>query len=187
MVIRLLELARAHGHRYHFFASGRVLRAFPASAEAILNEGHDLDWFCKHLEGGEARREEAWQLFGSIGHTPRGFSLKSNWAPESDLKLEGLEFLSAPLGPAPDGVKVFAVETRPDREASRAGLSVRTWSDATKSLIRDAASRGREVTVAVRPQVLAKFDPRLSHVREIIELAEAVGLPIRSLRQVLDT
>ena len=38
MVLRLLDMARQRGFKYHFFASNRTLRAFPSSAEAVLND-----------------------------------------------------------------------------------------------------------------------------------------------------
>src|SRR5436189_6418729 len=76
--LRLLDLARGSGYRFHFFASERVLRAFPASAEAVLNEGHDLDWFCKHPED-PARKEEALRLLAEMGHKPLGLAIKGNW------------------------------------------------------------------------------------------------------------
>src|SRR4051812_45936999 len=95
MVLRLLELARSMGYRFHFFASNRVMRAFPSSPDAILNEGHDLDWYCKHPETGVERLDEALQLFGLLGHQPLGLSVKGVWPVQSDLDLSGLRFLSA--------------------------------------------------------------------------------------------
>lgn len=185
LVLRLLEMARGLGYRFHFFASNRVLRAFPATADAILNEGHDLDWYCKHPESGVERLDEAHKLFALQGHQPLGLSVKGAWPAESNLDLSGLKFLTALPSNPPEGLTFFPVETRLDRDASRAGLSTRAWTDATKGQIRDAASRNRDLTVVVRPQVLAKYDPKLVHVRELLEIARAVGLPIMTLRQAL--
>jgi hypothetical protein len=187
MVLRLLDLARASGHRYHFFASNRVLRAFPATAEAVLNEGHDLDWFCKHPVGDSDRRSEANSLFDQLGHKPLGLCLRNAW-PESEEPLvdtTGLRFLSAAPGIAPEGLTLFPVEARPPRDAARAGLTARAWTDATKSLVRDFASRRRDLTVSIRPQVLAKFDAKLAHVKEILDIGIAAGMTLKTLRQVL--
>jgi hypothetical protein len=182
--LRLLDHARSHGHRYQFFISNRALRAFPATAEAVLNEGHDLDWFSKHPELDDGRFEEALTLFEAIGHRPIGLCTRLPW-PASTPVREGLVYLSAPPGPVPEKLMLFPVETKPDREAFRAGISARDWADTLKVQVRDAASRNRSLTICVRPQVLGKFDPRLNHLMEVLDLARAVGLPLKSLRQVL--
>lgn len=183
--LRLLDMARSHGYRFHFFASERVLRAFPSTAEAVLNEGHDLDWLCKHPESLE-RKEEAAKLLAQIGHSAEGLALKSSWPENGDpAVLEGFRFISAGPGALPSKIRHFPVETKALRDAYRSGASLRTWTDSLKSQLRDFASRNKDLTVIVRPQVLSKFDPRLGHVREMVELAEAVGLEIRTLRQLL--
>lgn len=183
--LRLLDLARGSGYRFHFFASERVLRAFPSTAEAVLNEGHDLDWFCKHPES-EARRDEAMSLFAELGHKPRGIAIKGAWPTDGAAAvLEGFEFISSGPGTTPSGIRHFPVETRAAREAFRAGTSLRTWADTVKTQLRDFASRNMSLTVVVRPQVLAKFDPKLGFVEEILHLADAVGLDIKTLRQVV--
>jgi hypothetical protein len=181
--LRLLDLARGRGYRFHFFASERVLRVFPATAEAVLNEGHDLDWFCKHPED-LARREEAFRLFGEIGNKPIGVAIKGNW-PKDGLPeiLEGLQFISSGPGAVPSGIRHFPVESRAAREAYRAGTSLRSWTDLIKIQLRDLASRNLDLTVIVRPQVLAKYDAHLSYLKEMLDLADAVGLEIRTLRQ----
>jgi hypothetical protein len=179
--LRLLDLARAMGSRFQFFVSNRVLRAFPSTAEAVLNEGHDLDWFCKHPEVAE-RYENAVSLFDRIGHRPVGLCVRGAWPEQADFPRD-LLFLSASAGAAPEGVRLFLVETRTDRDAMRAGTSAHAWTDSIKSQIRDAATRNRALTICVRPQVLAKFDPRLSHIKEILELARAVEMPLISHRQ----
>jgi hypothetical protein len=187
MVLRLLDLARNSGHRYHFFSSNRVLRAFPATAETVLNEGHDLDWFCKHPTGESDRRTEADKLFEQLGHKSLGLCVRGAW-PETDediVDTTGLQFLSAAPGPAPQDLVLFPVEARPPREAARAGLTARAWTDATKSLVRDCASRRRDLTVSIRPQVLAKFDAKLSHVKEILDIGTAAGMSLKTLRQVM--
>lgn len=180
LFLRLTEMARTTGVRLHVFASNRVLRAFPAGIETVLSEGHDLDWLCKHP--GDAEREaEARHLFSLYGHAPLGLAVKDDWPVDLPLPSEW-RFLSAPAGPE-DRLQIVA--TRPVREASRAGLSVRGWTDALKTQVREAAARGRPVTAVLRPQALARFDSRLGHVREIVDLALAVELPVRTLRERL--
>ncbi len=185
-LLKLLDLGRNLGIRFHFFASNRVLRAFPAAAESALNEGHDLDWFCKRPEEAEERFLDALDLFGNLGHRPIGMCLRAPWqGPEVPaVLLETLRFVSAPGASGPKGLVHFPVDTRTDREAIRGGLSAKAWADASKAAIRDAASRNRSLTLVVRPQVLAKFDAKLAHLREVLEIARAVELPHRTLRQV---
>lgn len=182
--LRLLDLARASGYRFHFFASSRVLRAFSSAAEAVLDEGHDLDWLCKHPRE-PARMEEALARFGEIGHVPVGLAVKGAWPPDGAMAmLSRFRFLSAGPGPAPPGPVHFPVETRPAREAHRLGTNLRAWAETLKDQIRDAASRDLDLTAVVRPQVLARLDPHLAHLREALALAEAVGMEIRTLREL---
>lgn len=185
-LVRILDLGRQSGYKFHFFASERTLRAFPSNAEAILNDGHDLDWLCKRPEQAAERLDEARGLFGALGHAPMGLAMRGDW-PESlpGTSLGDLQFVSAVPGQYPESLRLFPVETRPFREAMRSGLSVRAWTDAVKGQIREAASRRTSLTVVVRPQVLAKYDSRLSHFREIVDLARAVDLPVRTLREQL--
>jgi hypothetical protein len=187
-LLRLLELGRHTGYKFHFFVSNRALRAFPATAEAVLNEGHDLDWFCKHPEQLAQRVPDARALFRTLGHAPRGLCVRDPWPADiaAASELAGLEFLSAPEGPVPAGLTLFPVVTRTDREASRAGLSARKWAGIVKDQIRECASRNVGLTVCVRPQVLAKFDPKLVYLKELLDLAQAVGLPVRTLREAVE-
>jgi hypothetical protein len=180
MLLRILELARHTGLKFHFFASNRVLRAFPANADAVLNDGHDLDWFCKHLETPGARYEEAKEQFDALGHVPVGFALRTAW-PAGVTGFDGIEqmkFVSGPQGPIPKGLILFPVEGKPVREAARTGISTRSWVESTKTQLREAASRNIGLTLPVRP-------PKLSHLRELLELSTAVGMPIRTLRDIL--
>jgi hypothetical protein len=186
VLVRLLDLARSLGIRYHFFSSNRVLRAFPAVPEAVLNEGHALDWFCKHPEDFAARYEEGTMLFHQLGLNIAGFSVRGPW-PESAIGVEipeGVRFLSAAPGPHPPAVKFYPVETRGDRDTFRSGQSVRGWTDSVKAHLRAVASLNKGATVCIRPQVIARFDPRLAHVRELVELGSAVGLRVQTLREL---
>ncbi len=187
MVLRLLEIARTSGYKYHFFVSNRVMRAFQSASETILNEGHDLDWFCKHPEDLAERSAEAERLFSKLGHPAIGMAVRSIW-PEDLLEVPipaGFKFLSAAPGPCPSSLQLFPVETRADRESLRSGLSMRLWSDQVRQHIRQAASLNQGVTVSLRPQVLAKHDPHGQFVRELAELGIAVGLRNRTLREVM--
>ncbi|WP_218250556.1 hypothetical protein, partial [Pseudomonas sp. FW305-3-2-15-C-LB3] len=67
-----MDVARRNGLKYHFFASNRVLRAFPSLGETVLNEGHDLDWLLKHPD----RAEETRALFAALGHRGQGFATR---------------------------------------------------------------------------------------------------------------
>jgi hypothetical protein len=185
-LVRLLELARRTGYKLHFFASERALRAFPANGEAVLNDGHDLDWLCKRPEQGSSRFEEAAREFAALGHRAEGLAIRSPWPSEAQGEyLADLRFASGPPGPTPPGLRAFSVETKPFREAVRAGIGVRAWTDAVKAQLRETASRRAGITVVVRPQTLGKYDPKLSHLREILDLARAVDLPVRTLRDLV--
>src|SRR5580704_15703809 len=98
MLLRILELARHTGLKFHFFASNRVLRAFPANADAVLNDGHDLDWFCKHPEAPGARFQDAKAEFTSLGHEPAGFALRAAWpvTVKTFAGIEQMKFVSGP-------------------------------------------------------------------------------------------
>lgn len=185
--LRLLDLGRHTGFKFHFFVSERVLRAFPATAEAVLNDGHDLDWLCKHPEEGADRLTDAKQRLAVLGHSPIGFALREAWPNEVEpfQGLTEMAFMSAKPGGTIPGVPFFPVETRSSREAVRAGISARMWTDANKAQLREAASRNVGITLCVRPQVLARLDPKLNHVQEILEMARAVDMPIRTLRDLI--
>jgi len=66
VLLRLLQLCRDHGYKVHFFITLRTLRAFPSAAEAILNEGHHLDW----LRTEEGDDTSAVELFSKHGIRP---------------------------------------------------------------------------------------------------------------------
>jgi hypothetical protein len=185
--LRMLELARSTGFKFHFFASNRSLNALPAQVDAVLNEGHDLDWLCKRPDQANERFAKATALFKGIGHEPIGFAAKGQWLEGATFEgIEKMRFVSAQPGPKPPGPTFYPVETRSSREAIRAGSSMKTWSDAIKVQIREATSRHQGITVNVRPQVLGKLDPKLVFLREILDLADAIGATPRTLREVLE-
>ncbi len=186
MLLRILELARHTGFKFHFFASNRVLRAFPTNADAVLNDGHDLDWFCKHPEAPDARFGDAKIEFKTLGHEPTGFALRAAWPAnvKTFAGIEQMKFVSGPPGVVPAGLKLFPVEGKSVREIARTGVSSRAWVEATKTHLREAASRNIGLTLPVRPQVLARLDPKLTYLRELLELSTAIGMPIRTLRDL---
>jgi hypothetical protein len=125
-------------------------------------------------------------LFESLGSNPLGFAYKTAWPEGATFEgAESLKFISSPPGGSPPGLKHFTVETKSGRDSIRAGSTIKSWMDSAKLQIREAASRRRGVTLVVRPQVFGRYDPKLNYLREIIELAEPVGLEIRTLRDVL--
>ena len=183
--LRLIELSRQTGMVMHFFASTRVLRAFPATADTVLNEGHALDWLCKH-PGDAERWEEAEAAFTQLGHQPIGIATKSAWPKDAIWPSESLQFLSAPKGSSPKGVRLLPVSATTLREAAYSGTSVRKWADDIRAQVRDSAARRLDTTIVVRPQVLGKFDPKLHVVKEILFLARAVGFNVGTLRQRIE-
>jgi hypothetical protein len=186
VTLRLLDLARDTGCKFHFFASSRVLRAFPASVAAVLDEGHDLDWLCKHPESPHARYLDAKSSLAPFGHRFAGLAVRDDWPQGASAPDTDLQFISASRGETPANVRLFPTSQNSDREAMRNGLTVRKWVDDLKAALRHNASRNIGSTVCVRPQVLARFDPRLTCVREITDFANAVGLRVVSLRQAVE-
>ncbi|MFZ4507952.1 MAG: hypothetical protein ACOYON_09685 [Fimbriimonas sp.] len=184
MVLKLMEFARHTGVKFHFFASNRVLRAFPATVDAVLNEGHDLDWLSKHPTEDE-RYEEAIKHFDGRGHALVGLAVRGEWPEGAASPDQGLKFLSAFGKRAPEGLRLFPIETKGDREAARSGATAKIWTDVVKKQVRDTAMRRSMLTVCLRPQVLAKFDPKLTHLREIVEIATVAQLPLRTLRDLI--
>lgn len=176
--LRLLELARKKGIRLHLFFSTRAARAFPAAVESGLGEGHDVDWLCKH-PGDDVRAARALETFAALGHVPVGLATREEWPTDARLDLQW-RFVSACPGGADLGPKLYPVDTKPVREAVRGGTAVRAWADAVKSRLREAE---RPVTAVLRPQVLARFDPRLAHLGEIVDYAASLGHEVRTLRQ----
>ena len=162
MLIRLLDFARRRGLKFQFFASNRVLRAFPASAEAVLNDGHALDWLCKHPE----RLDEALSLFAPIGHRPTGFAVtKHETLPPDFAKFK---FVSSPIPLDIESIPKFVPIVPALRDWIRLGGTVATWGDAAKSSLE---SPDELTIIAIRPQTLAKVDPKLTFFDEITQSA----------------
>ena len=177
MLLRLLELARRTGVRLHFFASERTLRAFPTEADAVLNDGHDLDYLAKHPED-PSRWKEAHRLFQIAGHEVRGWAVREPWDERWTIP-PGIDLLSGPEGGDPP-LRRFPVTGRTLHEAVRAGIGFRSWiEDLWPELERVGG------TVVFSPQVLARVDPKLTLLEEALRRAGSVGLPIRTLREAV--
>jgi hypothetical protein len=185
--LRMLELAKSEGLKFHFFASNRNLLALPSIADAVLNEGHHLDWLCKHADQAQVRFAKALALFEPLGSSIAGFAYRSAWPADQPFpEAAQLSFLSALTGSVPPAnLHLFPVDTKNARDSIRGGSTIKSWFDSVKIQVRENASRRRGVTVVVRPQVFAKHDPHLYYLKELLTLAEAVGLEIRTLRQQL--
>jgi hypothetical protein len=186
-LLRLLELARDTGCRFQFFASTRVLRAFPAAMAAVLDESQDLDWLCKYPDTPQARYTEARDILKKSGNEFRGLAVRSAWPATATAPGSEFEFISATEGAPPAQLQLFPATLRTDKQAIRAGMTVKRWVDEVKTQLRDSASRNLGATLNVRPQVLGKFDPQLTSVRELIDFAGAIGMRVMSLRQVAET
>lgn len=187
MTLRLLELARQLGLKLHFFASERVLRAFPTASDAILNDGHHLDWLNKHPEDFTRRMAIAEQALQHLGVDLQGFALRQPWPADvsPDVIPSNIKFVSGPSEMQLPGVRFFPVETRAERDALRAGQNMKAWTETVKLNLRESETVRKGVTFVVRPQVLAKIDPRLSAIREIMEFALSLGFPQRTLRELV--
>ena len=68
---KLLLLAQQEGWKMHFFCSLRTLSAFRSLPDAILNDGHDLDWL---VESGVSL-EDARRVFSEFGGEIKGCAL----------------------------------------------------------------------------------------------------------------
>jgi hypothetical protein len=175
MVLRLLELARKRGVRYHFFISNRSLRAFPALVDCVLGEGHDLDWLMKRPDQQDDRWDEARRLAEQARTQFRG------WAIRGELPVsvpEEIEFVSAPVLVHP---RTFLTQIPSLREGLRAGQSLGAWEVAMTERVQLPGHH----TVRLHPQVLGHADPSLKVVTRLLELCTKQGIGIRTLRQLV--
>ena len=189
MVLRMPELTRRTGTKIHFFASNRSLMAFPTMVDALLSEGHDLDWYCKHPEDASERFRVSQAIFADLNHQAIGMAIRGSWPVEyQDFPgLDQMQFLSAePGSKPPSNLAFFPVETRIMRQVLQTGSNVRLWTEQVKIQLRERATRNLGVTLAVRPQVLAKHDPKLNHLNEILKIATAAGLQTMTLRDLTE-
>lgn len=182
MLLRLLELGRRNGARWHFFASERALRAFPTGADAVLNDGHDLDYLAKHPDDAP-RWELAQRLFAALGHSAQGWAIREPW-PSALGSPEGVGFVSGPPETDPP-VRLFPTWGKSLHEFVRGGGTLRKWLEGVLLGASEAGSEG--LTAVVSPQVLARVDPRLAGLEDLMRAVRETGLPMRTLREALRT
>ena len=180
MLIRILDFARERGLRFQFCASNRVLRAFPALGDAILDQGHDLDWYCKHPEEPEMRWPTAQELFSRLGKPPEGVAFKT---PPPTLSSLDSSFRWT-CGGTVSGVfeipvKMFSVHTQ-----LASGVGYKKGLDEVSNQLLEPSE---PCCLAIRPQDLRKVDPRLGGLDQLFKLCEAHAIPILTLRQANQT
>ena len=154
-----------------FFISSRVLRAFPATADAILGEGHDLDWL-SHLPADANEFAEARHLIALVGHNFFGLAMTQPWPEASNLEcLASMKFATGPILPASQGQITFFPETgRFDKDDSSERIRIEMLGEESDT----------NVFVA-RPQVLARKDPQLKVLRQLLNSS----LKIQTLRDAI--
>jgi|GEM_PF-673576 hypothetical protein len=184
-LLRLLQWSRERGLPLQFFVSNRVLRAFPASIDAIVAEGHAVDWLCKHPASPEPRLSEAQRLFATAGLRAQGLAVKHLWPPDAPVEpFSAYRFISV-TAPAPPFLgQAFQVDPLPLREAVRSGQSYRSWVEKAQQVLL-AASADATVTLAVRPQLLARLDPKLEALDPLTHLAWERGHQVVTLRAAI--
>jgi hypothetical protein len=171
--MRLLELAKVHGYKFHFFASTRVLRAFPATAEAVLNEGHDLDWLISPNQELDSSLG-----FQEIGHTPMGAAINTTEQlmialPEIEIKFLCHDSKQGHLG---TGIKEFHVKAAPLEDATKGAEGYKQW---LKNLVQEQTET---VIMPIRPQILGKIDPKLKQLEAVL-----LKMPVpKTLRELVD-
>lgn len=191
MLLRLLAMARAQGLKFHVFASERVIKSFPTAIDAILGDSHDLDWLCKKPDEFEQRFINATEGFLAHAHEIKGVAIRDEIPKETAfLEHSSLEFITS-LSKKVElsglhGMTHFPVETGALREGIRGGQTLKSWSESVRLHLRAAASLNKHVIVVVRPQVLAKYDPELKVLSEIIKFSNAMDFKNRTLRETLD-
>jgi hypothetical protein len=176
IVLKLLDLARQTGIKFHFFVSNRSLRTFPTTADAILGEGHDLDWLTHYPDDADLFLE-ARELFTLAGHKIEGVATDLPWPAGSDVTwLSDLNFLTAPTGPHPEHLAFFPETGRADADILPFGLGKQDVARA------HGGPEGGHGTIVAQPMILAKVDPSLKHFRELINVLNVNAIPVRTLR-----
>lgn len=183
MFIRLLDVVRKLGPRLHFFATVPVMRAFPAMVSALLQEGHDLDWLCLDPTSADISFELARQQIGSSEYEIRGMGTKEAWPSELELP-SNASFLSSRAGPLPSRIRHFPVTIMIDGDRVKSAQTMTTLNEDLRALLRDHASRRVPATFAIQLPALATVDRQLMSLHRLIEFAESIDMPIRTLRQV---
>jgi len=168
MALKLLAFARSEGFKFHFFTSTRSLSAFPTIHDAVLNDGHRLDW--RYDPDESSNWPMAQSQFLQLGHRPKGIGFiaaKPEVAfPENFLyasivsQSKKVDYVAKDEPPA--NLIQFAVEAPSLLEAMSQGISIKSWAE--KSLQKTLQSE-QTTTEILSPQVLARFDPDLAYIR----------------------
>ena len=180
MLIRILDFARERGLRFQFCASNRVLRAFPALGDAILDHGHDLDWYCKHPLEPEMRWPTAQELFSRLGKQPEGIAFKTPPPPQSSLD----STFRWTCGGALSGVFEIPVQLFSLHTDLTSGVGYKKCLDDVSKFLHPQL---RPCCLAIRPQDLRQFDPRLGGLDQLFKLCDEDAIPILTLRQANQT
>ena len=159
--MRLLNLARLDGIKYHVFVSTPVLKIFPAAIEAVLGDLHDLDW---------------------LKTTPQdSFEEAQSLALRFQHRFEGTVTL-APEIPLDKNQAFNPQTTRLPNPEDFLDSSPTDWLNAVETTLRE--DHQTPLTLRLRPQVLNHVDPSLTKLRQIIQLAKQLGYPNRTLREL---
>lgn len=110
--IRLLDVGRRHGLKYHFFVSTANVLAFPTMADQALNDGHDVDWLRFSERDELDRAEDAFQrlghrVMGGAGTAPCLDERLQWWIPDATPEPSTTEILPFPLSGSCDDVRVL--------------------------------------------------------------------------------
>ncbi len=179
MLLKILELARQRGDRFQFVASNRVLRAFPAIGDAILDEGHDLDWLCKHPEDLDSRWKVARDLFLGLGKMPEGMAFKSR--PEVVPAIDNT-FRWTSGGAAVNCVEL-PLEVPTARDCVRSGKSFKAWAQTVLDGLQQDPEHKDVLSIALHPQMLARHDSQLATIRNLLDTADQHFWRCGTLRQ----
>jgi len=162
MLLKLLDFARHTGTKFHFFISTRSLRAFPTSADAILGEGHDLDWLTEHPTLQEFQKAQA--LFGLAGHKIVGLATHCEILDHEIEEDAGLKFVVGPESLSTQRLIKF----------------VSHQIDGAHDIQPESIT-----TLKIRPSAFAHTDPNLKALERFVTEASSKGIAIRTLRDAI--
>ena len=165
MLVRLLDLARHRGLKYHFFVTTEVMSLFPAAVESVLGDLHDLDWLGDgSVEGwGEAQKSAR-----RFQHVFEGYALRAG---DSAVAVAGFV-----CGAGGD------FEVNLTEQEAFFGDKPSAWvRQVLKGL--EGIENGHAVW-RIRPQVLGHTDSSLTKVAQVLGAAKEMGFSNRTLREI---
>lgn len=174
MVQRLADLARAEGLKFHFFASEASILALPSITELVLNEGHHVDGLVARASA--AATAEALLRLGSAVQgmaASQGVYLDPKQLPSttrftsSDVEVAGYEWFQPSM---PSLGKHIS-----------GGNPPASWFDVGKRQL----SLPEPVLLVIEPAVLAKVDPTLTLLSELVSTADRLNRKLMTLRDRL--